>query len=48
MKSIQLKRRIKKALTGIAIASQLIMTSFIPLVAQAGILFPESNSGIRQ
>ncbi len=41
MKSIQLKRRIKKALTGIAIASQLIMTSFIPLVAQAGILFPE-------
>ncbi len=41
MKSIQLKRRIKKALTGIAIASQLIMTSFIPLVAHAGILFPE-------
>lgn len=41
MKSIQLKRRIKKALTGIAIASQVIMTSFIPLVAHAGILFPE-------
>ena len=38
------RRLIKVAamtLTGIAIASQLIMTSFIPLVAQAGILFPE-------
>lgn len=41
MKSIQLKRRLKKALTGIAIASQLVMTSCIPLVAHAGILFPE-------
>lgn len=41
MKTFSLKKNIKKILTGIAIAGQVVVSSFVPLVANASIVFPQ-------
>lgn len=41
MKAFSLKKNIKKILTSIAIAGQVVVSSFVPLVANASIIFPQ-------
>lgn len=41
MKTFSLKKNMKKILTGVAILGQIVVSSVTPLVAQAGVLFPE-------
>lgn len=41
MKTFNLKKNMKKILAGVAIAGQIVVSSVVPLVAHANILFPE-------